>query len=237
MKYLGVDGLELCNKTEMGFKDWELAVCTTVSTLDKIHKKGMFHGDIKLENMTFDGKNWNFIDFGFAEIPGNHHFCGTFPYALPAYGGLPSEQIYETTDDIRRASDMFSLALSLLSIAGIYHDEVCDICKHKEVACTVCYGKNVGSRLDIRKYSLVHKDTGIIFGSNWKKLGVIIRPLIEMIIELILTQVDQSKRFLIWQGTCCEYFGENDSFSELYYTKIDDVWCQLIQLTKLISKK
>ena len=58
-----------------------------------------------------------------------------------------------------------------MSITGINHDEVCDICKYKEVTCTACYGKNIGSRLDIRNYSRVHKDTGIIFGCNWFCLG------------------------------------------------------------------
>lgn len=235
MKYLGEDALEVSNKQSPTFAMFKSLVKTSVQTLNLIHEKGYYHGDIKLENITYDGLEWHFIDFGYAALPKDKVFSGTYPYVLPIYGGAEARQNFETATLERKACDWFALGLSLMSLAGVYHEEVCNQCKYKTVPCNGLRHDNkrkIGTRIDIRKFTRIHADVGALYGSNWRKLGVLARPLVELVTELILTQLDHEKHHIIWINNQCEYFGENPQKVEVFYNKIEDVWEQLSELSK-----
>jgi len=235
MKYLGEDGLDFANTHPPSYVMFKSLLKTSSKTLDLIHNRGYFHGDIKLENMTFDGQEWHLIDFGYSSLPKDRVFSGTYPYVLPIYGGAEARQRFETLELERKACDWFALGLSLMSLAGVYHDEVCNQCKYKSIPCNGAEHENkraVGTRIDIRKITRIHADVGSLYGSNWRKLGVLARPLVELVTELILTQIHHNKHYIIWINNQCEYFGENPQKVEVFYTKIEDVWCQLSELSK-----
>lgn len=235
MKYLGEDALEIANRRTPPYSMFKSLVKTTVQTLDLIHTKGYFHGDIKLENITFDGLEWHFIDFGYAALPKDKVFSGTYPYVLPIYGGAEARQNFASAELERKACDWFALGLSIMSLAGVYHEEVCNLCKYKSVPCNGPAHDNkrtIGTRIDIRKFTRVHADVGALYGSNWRKLGVLARPLVELVTELILTQLDHKKHYIIWINNQCEYFGDNPQKVEVFYNKIEDVWEQLSELSK-----
>ena len=234
MKHLGQDGLEIANTTSANINQWRQMVTTTVKTVNDIHERGLIHGDIKLENMTFDGNQWYLIDFGFActnndEIVG---FRGTYPHVLPCLGGDPGEEVFEDVQSLRRALDWFSLALTLLSFAGVYPEEACNYCKYNDRRCSGgCEGRSHVTRIDIRKFMRVRADPAIVYGSDWERLGPLSDVIIETVCELVLTQLDNTRRYIIWQSGKCEYFGDIGTITvQLKHKNIKSAWDTLTSL-------
>lgn len=236
MPHMGEDCLDFSNRVNPPYKLWAKMICEMVPTLNEIHQKGLYHGDIKLENITYNGSEFNLIDFGFAfgcnnKMPKNR-FCGTYPYVIPT----DAKEKFDSDDAFRKASDMFAMALSFLSFAGVYHDEVCDVCKYQPTPCYPRCSTPISTRIDIHKITRVHQDVGVLHGSNWRRLGVLARPLVELVCEIVLTQIDITKRYIIWSKGKCEYWDTNTVTSEVYYTKIGDAWSQLSELVSNIHK-
>ena len=61
-------------KENANLKDVGLLLAAATKSLQKLHKQFIFHGDIKLENILFDGTQAHFIDFGLS--------CNTDGYGM-----------------------------------------------------------------------------------------------------------------------------------------------------------
>ena len=77
----------------------------------------------------------------------------------------------------------------------------------------------------------VRVDPAIIYGSDWERLGPLSDIIIETVCELVLTQLDHSKRYIIWQSGKCEYFGEIGTATvPLKHKNIKSTWNTLTSL-------
>ena len=227
MKHLGTDGLEICNRGGLKHDHWKSMILTGVTVLDNLHARGRYHGDVKLENMTFDGSEWHFIDFGFSsasDLDPLEGFFGTTPFVLPDYGmvtGRPTPS--------RVLSDWYAFALSALSAAGIHPDDVCEVCMHSDYRCT--YGRHLGqrrgTRIDLDLLIDIHKDVNCV---SWQKRGGELRNSIELVTELVLSQLDTRRKYLVWLGTKCHYSGYTEGAPEGFRMRchsVEEVWDRL----------
>lgn len=230
MNYLGIDGLNYFNQHKIPmYSNWKTLVCDTILTLDIIHKKNIYHGDIKLDNLVYNeaNNNWNFIDFGFSILPKNKSICGTFPYILPYRNNNIDKNKY------RKIQDIFALSITILTMINIPHDEICDFCRYENFPCKIIHkGKNYGTRLNIYKYTEIRNNIEIL--NNWYKLSDKYRPILELLLDMILSQLDIRYKYIIWQNKKFQYYGLNEiNFNFNHKTNIENLWEKIITLVNL----
>jgi serine/threonine protein kinase len=236
LRYIGQDGLDITNSHgPFMFDTWVCMVRDTVSTLRIIHNHKLIHGDVKLENLAFDGNSWHFIDFGFSCIDFKHGISGTFPFILPYIGGVAQKQQWPTLALTKQAADIYALSLSLLTAVGVLPHDICDRCKYEEKSCEQLQhqGKRKGTRIDIELISTIHQDPTCLL-ANYKSYGVLAKPLTELLCEIVLSQVDVTRKYLIWQEYKAEYYGGNKVKTIVHHTKIEYAWRELIKLSKIL---
>jgi hypothetical protein len=207
MKHLGTDGIDLIgpDATCGEFGVWERLAHSSVMTLNNIHECGVVHGDIKLENLTYDGEQWHFIDFGFAFDDGDSMgkgFNGTFPFVLPFYGSELAED-----DERRIASDRFALVMTILTFGGALPQDRCSRCKYRRRRCVgVCGGSARCSRVNILEYVQIEQCCTLLKVTP-VSAGVTYMNVVRLLCEFVLTQLRRDRHYLIWEGGRCEYFG------------------------------
>jgi hypothetical protein len=239
MGHLGMDAFEITQQgLHRDYYTWELMVVTLVNTLARLHETGALHGDVKLENVTFDGKEWHFIDFGLAEQHRNSvTFSGTFPYVLPHYGGARDTVNFRSVDDKKRAADCFALCLTLLAFAGVDVDSggkapcVPPHCGNGE-GTEICRGT---ARISITPYCMIKGDAANFTKSTWPEMPSNARgeALTRALSEVVLSQLDVSFEYLIWgpHSRTCRYAGKSP-YQASARANIFDAWDNLVSLTK-----
>lgn len=215
MDYCGPDGMTLYNNKSITYEMWKAAVFDLGECLDDIHALNRVHGDIKVENITWDGNRWFFIDFGLGysgRVDGKHKFNGTFPNILPAYGlpGDVDDQVFKLrTYDRRRWSDYYAFALTMLSLVGV--DLPVDSSNDYLV------NVNVG-----RMYRIFTEDN-IPIPLRWRLDAIDVEEcasIMRILAAIPLTQLDHRRETLKWDPASrkCQYHGFNECWEKGKYS-------------------
>jgi hypothetical protein len=221
MDYCGPDGMTLYNNKTITYEMWKAAVFDLGECLDDIHALNRVHGDIKVENITWDGDQWFFIDFGLgysgrSSSDRKHKFNGTFPNILPVYG-LPGDvdnHVFKLcTYDRRRWSDYYAFALTMLSLAGV------DLPGAGESSIDYLVNVHVG-----RMYRIFMGDI-ILIPPRWRLCGTSAEiaecaQIMRTLVAIPLTQLDHRRENLKWDPASrkCQYHGFNEGWEAGKYT-------------------
>lgn len=236
LDYCGLDGMEMFNRRLISYEMWKCVVFDLGECLDDIHALRRIHGDIKVENITWDGDQWYFVDFGLGysgnATPGKKKICGTFPNILPAYG-LPGSdhQVFKlSTYDRRRWSDYYAFALTMLSLAGMDLPGVDGNSKD--------YLINIYVERMYRIATEFHPPVPHMWNvpdvdEFYRILGVLV--------NVVLTQLDHQRQNLRWDPNkrTCMYTGENQAYIPCKYygpTSMWEAWSEIYKLKVQLSK-
>lgn len=233
MDYCGVDGMDLLNRRMVTYEMWKKAVFDLSECLDDIHALNRVHGDIKIENITWNYDQWFFIDFGFgySDKAKTGGFHGTFPNILPAYGLTDKENnpvMKLRTYERRKIADYYAFALSMLSLMTIdlYNGD-------KSVLTDVAVGRLY--RIHRSGFLDLYNVMGF-FGPNLsgeeKAEGLLI---VRTLIAIVLTQLDHTRETLVWnpEARTCAYEGENLAYKDSALkipNSIVDAWANIYKL-------
>jgi serine/threonine protein kinase len=233
MDYCGVDGMDLLSRRMITYKMWKKAVFDLGECLDDIHALNRVHGDIKIENITWDYDQWFFIDFGFgySDKVNKGGFHGTFPNILPAYG-LPDKESHPVmklrTYERRKFADYYAFALSMLSLMAIdLYDG--DESVLTDVAVGRLYRIHRSGFIDL--YNVMgFFGTGL--SEEERDEGLLI---VRTLAEIALTQLDHTREKLVWNpgARTCEYQGENVGYKDSVLkipNSIADAWSKIYKL-------
>ena len=169
MEYCGRD---LCNIGKLQYQSWARIVEFLFSSLDKLHVNGITHGDIKSENIMINSfQSLKLIDLGFTS---QNKLCtgvGTIPFITP-YNRDPVQ------------NDKYAAALTLIELAGQPHTDVEACCLYSEQLCDDCF--NTKTQLTYARI-------------NIQQLLKIREPkLLVELIDIVMTQLDITREFIIW---------------------------------------
>lgn len=241
--FCGVDLLELVTKVGMTFGLWKQCICQISQAITKLHHQEHIHGDIKLENITYDGDQFYMIDFGYSYISNARfgRYSGTFPNIVPFYGIKrrgPLEEAFAKLPvmEQRRISDIYAFALTMLNIVSIGFVERCENCISNDKMCEQCKNFDIPAekvkyaRMDIEKLikCRFNKDTDLI---SWGKQqwGW---DVIHILIDIVLTQINKDYKYVIWDKNkhLCHYVGIN-KLNYMVSENIFKLWESLIIYT------
>lgn len=221
LDHCGIDGMEMFNRNLINYETWKRAVFDLGECLDDIHALNRVHGDIKIENITWDGDQWYFIDFGLGYSgkgkQGKHKFCGTFPNILPVYGlqGEDDNQVLKLpTFDRRRWSDYYAFALTMLSLAGVDSPGV--DCNPTDYLVKVYVERIYRIATDFHPH-----------GAPWEDVDEDeFFKILKVLANVVLTQLDHTRKLLIWDPKTreCKYHGENKVYLECKYSGPKTMW-------------
>lgn len=132
MEYKGVDAVEIINDGKLTPAIVTKFINDITSVITAMHDSNLCHGDIKLENVTYDSENnrWSLIDFGFATNADFPYVLskqrGTYPYTLPACGNYKYMSEFKNSNptlSIRIANDWYATAVTILGMVGLSYSE------------------------------------------------------------------------------------------------------------------
>jgi serine/threonine protein kinase len=230
MPYLGVDGIELINRREFSFDMFESMARTLVDTKTEIEKYGLIHGDIKLENLTYNNSKWHLIDWGLAysDRTTRPKFVGTVPYILPQLGNveLYKEFVHELDngDTDLHDKDYYSIAMTLLSSLNPLYQRKCEVCLENDYPCQKnrCIGKshmvyNIEYLYKVfigkEKFNFHDDVTGI-------PNSYFTHDLVKSLVQIVLSKWPVQHKYLSWSqdsypmGSRCKTFGVNSYFQK-----------------------
>lgn len=174
---------------------------------------------------------------------------GTYPFILPWFGSVnrradvPAKlfAIYDKYPvQLLYVGDIFALALSAVAIFGVYHRSACRKCLHESssLRCDFCNGAGPLSVIDLEKiYDIATYDClrplPIHKYGHYCETPVdtlddnFITGLMVIMSEIVLTQMDCSRRYCVWDTRVrrCTFEGENRLFcSSREEVRNDDVF-------------
>lgn len=183
MEYCGRD---LCNIGKLMFQSWARIAEFLFDSLTRLHEHGINHGDIKSENITMSSTNeLKLIDLGFTSRGMSSRGYGTIPFITP-YNRDPFQ------------NDKYAAALTLIELAGYPHTDVDICCIFSEEICNNCRNTQVPlkyARIEIQK----------LYNIEEPKLLV-------DLVDIVLTQVDTTKEYLIWNRATLKFKYGNKLF-------------------------
>lgn len=238
MEYVGRDAMEIVINEGINYKMWSDALRELGVGLNAIHRLSKVHGDIKLENMTFNGLKWFFIDFGFGytNCKTVGKYSGTFPNILPVYGFKSAAAENEKLGmysifDRRKVADIYAFALTFLSISGFHFIDKCIKCYEEGgPLCLMCSDMATPSK----KMPMIAVDISSLYKyrvsnttavANWGNHPWGARA-IRLLIDIVFTQLDPRCDQLVWNKNThtCTYKGHNPSFNLEEYTPHEDTF-------------
>lgn len=192
LEYKGEDAIDMINRDVLNTKIFVTFLADIAFVLSTLHDKGRTHGDIKLENVCWDGEKWNLIDFGFSyriDTPlKRRQKHGTFPFIFPGYGNkemLESFYVNNKNVSVRVVADWYAFALTALIFVGFDYYESDD--------------------RSIIKYDI----NDIIFFYEKAKLNREYDDVLSALAGIVLSVIDADMHTLQWckrSGTC-KYIG------------------------------
>lgn len=234
--YCGDDAFTIFNDHTLTFPMWKEAVFTLGRCLDEIHKLDRVHGDIKLENITWDERRWYFIDFGLGysgKSCSGDGLSGTFPNILPGYGSTSSQArkiLDEPVHTRRKYGDIYAFAMTMLSLIGFDFPTVDQVTSEEVVKVHVAYMYKVYTQgEDVQMGKCVWK-----WSDEERMEGMAI---VKALIAVVMSQLDHTADALVWDVKTwkCIYVGVNDTYQKDLFDgpeKITDAWANLYKLNK-----
>lgn len=189
---------------------WLKGVSQMARLLAQMHARGVFHGDIKMENMAWDGSQFYMLDFGFTVLDNKIRVCGTVPHLPPAIMEVQFDRLP------RPELDYYAFAVSFLTLFDFPIEERCSTCVDLPRSCGKCNFEC--SVIDIETLSLNRvRDVPVIppYKSRWSKDFFYQNPTAVLVYhalcDIVLAAVDTSRRRLVWKKaeTTCYYTGAN----------------------------
>jgi serine/threonine protein kinase len=192
LEYKGDDAIDLINKNDMNTEIFITFLADVTFVLSHLHLNNITHGDIKLENVCWDGEKWNLIDFGFSypidTTLKRRQKHGTFPFIFPGYGNKSILETFVANNkdmSIRIAADWYAFALTALIFLGFDYYEC-----------------------DDRSF-INYEIADVIYFYEKKKKDNVFDIVIGSIAAIVLSIIDTDMETLQWcrrSGTC-EYIG------------------------------
>jgi serine/threonine protein kinase len=209
MQDCGSDVFDLMDTSVDTGEWWMSGVREMALLLNQMHARGLFHGDIKMENFAWDGNRWYMLDFGFTLLYNDKSVCGTVPHLPPAIMEVPFDAIP------RHYLDYYAFAITFLTIFDLPLEQRCAACvTKKSPRCTECH-RNLFV-IDIEK--LVFNRRKLIPDCpkpKWRKDFFLGDPAPaiahRLLCDIVLSMVDVGRGKLVWKGyeTACYYQGTN----------------------------
>lgn len=246
----GVDGYDMITRDLVTASNWRLGVIEIRNGVNAIHKKGLIHGDIKIENIGFNAKSncWKVFDLGAASL--KHRKTsptgGTHPMILPHMctnrKGVKGNSYVPSHETTPEHYDMYSYAITMLSFVGLIYTEVCDKCYIAEKPCDSCHNLETENqdwcRFDVQRlYNIRYQLTtstceefskrSFVNQSGFSMFDV---KTIHSLIDIILSQLDCSRKYLLWSRPThsSKYYLQNELYSDsIKEQNIDEAWASL----------
>ncbi len=196
-------GRDLCDIGKIQYQSWARIVEFLIDCLDLMHKNGIAHGDIKSENIMMNSiGELKIIDLGFTSQGQKKNGIGTLPFVTP----------YNRDT---KQNDKYAAALTLIELAGFYHDDVEACCLYTRNLCAACE-----SRSTLQRYARI----------DIQKLLSIKRPkLVTDLVNVACTQLDINHEFIIWdrKNNRFHYGNKIHENREKKITCIENAWNEL----------
>jgi len=228
MAYAGTDGFAMVESLDG--PAWLQCARELIAGLHAMHTCGrVAHGDIKPENVAFDGAHWRFIDFGLSQVlegeapsAAPRRVSGTFPLVIP--GGAPTPE----------RGDRFALAMTLLYLGRTFYTDGCTLdCIAAPTQCAPCLAgesctPTAFCRVNIRKmHAQRHRDHP--FADHWGGAPLPgARDIWMALIDIVLAEVDPQHAYLVWDRAARVhgYLGQNNAEGESLCP--EDAWANLM---------
>lgn len=234
-RFLGLDGIELYNDNHFTEIEWNKNIETMPLFLNNLHRAGLVHMDIKLENMCYDGKDWHLIDWGFARE--NHNdikkITGTLPFIHPAFAFPSFKNVFEKSG--LSICDKYSYAITMVTAVFNIIYRSCQYCNHTSMQCNKCKRTDSNQycnffKVDIEKIYAIVKNNNLDHTLNYPVNMVYFK----ILCRIVLSQVNVKSKYLVWSRQHkVTYVGINKHFSEnddLDIGTIDEAWDTLIKV-------
>jgi serine/threonine protein kinase len=237
MDYCGVDGLVLQMDGKVDTSMWRGAFTQLFHCLNDIHSLNRIHGDIKLENITYNGKGlWFYIDFGFSfsmALKRKNCLSGTYPFILPAFG--KGREDGEAVN--RKHGDYYAFALTMLALAGWEFPDVCNACEERTMRCRRCLKAVAGDDLPLAKISITS-----LYRATYETPpnSPAPAPAVSALASLVLSQLDPRADRVVWnkRRRTCEFVGNNPYWTPTTAPPptIEDAWDTISQVCDKLEK-
>lgn len=246
-KYCGVDTLTLAHEHNMQMESVDLirkCMKQLVPVFSEMHKLHLYHGDVKPDNIVFDGDRFRLIDYDMSSyVPDfrimKRSFTGTIPYASP----FRFEHDNVDARDCLRWNDYYGFAMTILYFFGSREQ----VRMYGEKCCVVPIAQLRYAFVTGRLHDPIYKNVypfkpryaPVDYDSNFLGPDV---PIMKAIAGLILSQIDHSYDLLVWDHCGKRYYQNHDAsvvFSSL--VRMDEsqletpdfYWSQLLDLIRL----
>lgn len=218
LPYLGVDGLELINTDGFTFEKFLQLLETMIAIKEDLSKINIVHGDIKLENIAYNGRKWVLFDFGlaFSSKIKDPQLIGTVPYTLPQLSHKPSfieykQEILKGLDN-QNSADYYAIALTLLNSLCPINSHACKICRDDLCDCKKperCIFINIESL-----YAVLLGKSKLYMISDCREIPNYesVSEIVKILIAIVLSKIKVEYKYMTWAPGAELYSGRNKHY-------------------------
>jgi serine/threonine protein kinase len=203
-------------------KIWASGIRDMVNLINLLHSKGIIHGDIKLENMAYDGGRWYMMDFGFSQIEKGANVSGTVPH-LPPF--VIKHDACRLTFEQRKRLDYYAFAFSMLTMFDLPLYERCSLCLDKSYRCEDSCCSRIFIGLDIEQlyrncWGYAHPVVPLDKKGRWDMEMFLknphLIPVYKTLCNIVLSEVNVKAKTMLWSqdGTSCRFHDINEALDE-----------------------